>query len=57
MPVGAKVDLGSGHTVRWGPRQLPQKWAHPAIFGPCLLWPVELAALHVAAKNIITGTQ
>ena len=37
MPLGMEVGFEPGDCVRWA--QLPQKWAQPPIFGPCLLWP------------------
>ena len=52
MPVGTEVGLGPGHTVVDGdPAAIPKKEAHPPNFRP-----VEPAALHAAAKNIIYFT-
>jgi len=37
MPLGMKVGLGPGDTVRWEPRSPKQGAQQPPIFGPCLL--------------------
>ena len=40
MSLGTEVNLGPGDVVLDGvAAPTPQKGAHPAVFGPCLLWP------------------
>jgi len=40
MKLCMEVGLGPGHIVLDGD-PAPPKWAHPPIFGPCLLWPIS----------------
>jgi len=56
MPLSTKVGLGPGCTVLHGDPDPPSRKGHAPIFDLCLWWPVEPAALHAAAKNIIYFT-
>jgi len=54
MPIGMELGHGPGHIALDGNPAPIAKGAQPSpIFGPCLLWPVEPAALHATAKKIL----